>query len=178
MKKIRYFLAFSALAGVMTAGLGKAWAYFTTYAQAQGSIAIELGDETEIEERFSGWVKHVTVTSEEGSEPVYIRAKAFSGGRYSLTYSGDGWSEGTDGYLYYDEMVPGGGKTAELSVSIGNIPEEDLKDNLTFNVIVVYESTPVMYNEDGTPYADWNAVLDTGTTSPDGEQKGGGVNGR
>lgn len=173
MKRIRYYLAFFALAGVMTAGIGRAWAYFTTYAEAQGSIAIELGDETEIEERFSGWVKHVTVTSEEGSEPVYIRAKAFGGGRYSLTYSGEGWSEGTDGYYYYDGMVPGGGKTTELSVSIGNIPEEELKDNLTFNVIVIYESTPVMYNEDGTPYADWNAVLDTGSTSPDSGQKEG-----
>lgn len=58
-------------------------------------------------------------------------------------------------------------------MSIGNIPEEELKDNLTFNVIVIYESTPVMYNEDGTPYADWNAVLDTGSTSPDSGQKEG-----
>ena len=44
MKRIRYYLAFFALAGIMTAGIGRAWAYFTTYAEAQGSIAIELGE--------------------------------------------------------------------------------------------------------------------------------------
>ena len=33
-----------------------------------------------------------------------------------------------------------------------------------FNVVVIYESTPVMYREDGTPYADWNVVLDNGTS--------------
>ena len=49
-----------------------------------------------------------------------------------------------------------------------------LKDGLTFNVVVIYESTPVLYREDGTPYADWNAVLDSGSSSSeDGMQKEG-----
>ena len=64
----------------------------------------------------------------------------------------------------YNEIVPGGGKTSVLSVKIENVPEADLENGTMFNVVVIYESTPVMYREDGTPYADWNVVLDNGTS--------------
>ena len=158
---------------VMTAGIGKAWAFFTTYASAEGSITITLGDETEITEEFSNWEKRVTITSNADSEPVYIRAKAFGSGNYPLVYSGNGWSLGEDDYYYYSEIVPGGGQTSVLSVKIENVPEEDLEDGTSFNVVVVYESTPVMYREDGTPYADWNVVLDDGTSEFGGTQKEG-----
>ena len=52
MKKAGYSIAVLAFLMVMTAGVGKAWAYFTTYASAEGGITITLGDETEIEEEF------------------------------------------------------------------------------------------------------------------------------
>ena len=90
MKKAGYSIAVLAFLMVMTAGVGKAWAYFTTYASAEGGITITLGDETEIEEEFSNWEKRVTITSDADSEPVYIRAKAFGSGSYPLTYSGSG----------------------------------------------------------------------------------------
>ena len=41
-----------------------------------------------------------------------------------------------------------------------------------FNVIVVQECTPVLYDENGNPYADWNAVADStesSYTEADGE---------
>ncbi len=164
MKKAGYSIAVLAFLMVMTAGVGKAWAYFTTYASAEGGITITLGDETEIEEEFSNWEKRVTITSDADSELVYIRAKAFGSGSYPLTYSGDGWAPGDGDYYYYNEIVPGGGKTSVLSVKIENVPEADLENGTMFNVVVIYESTPVMYREDGTPYADWNVVLDNGTS--------------
>ena len=40
------------------------------------------------------------------------------------------------------------------------VPQE-WKDS--FNVVVVQECTPVLYTEDGTPYADWNKKIDTKT---------------
>lgn len=168
MKKAGYSIAFLAFVMVMTAGVGKAWAYFTTYASAAGGITITLGDETEIEEEFSNWEKRVTITSDADSEPVYIRAKAFGSGSYPLTYSGDGWALGDGDYYYYSEIVPGGGETSVLSVKIENVPEANLENGTMFNVVVIYESTPVMYREDGTPYADWNVVLDNGTSQSGG----------
>ena len=73
MKKIRYAIAALAVAAIMTAGLGQAWAYFTTYAAAEGGYTINLGDRTEITEGFSDWTKRVTVTNEAGAAPVYVR---------------------------------------------------------------------------------------------------------
>ena len=41
-----------------------------------------------------------------------------------------------------------------------------------FNVIVIYESTPVRYHEDGTPFTvyetDWSVILDSGKTGSSG----------
>ena len=68
------------------------------------------------------------------------------------------WTPGEDGYYYYADIVEGGQTTEPLDVKIENIPE-DAKD---FNVIVIHESTPVQYDEDGKPYADWNIKLDSG----------------
>ena len=149
---------------VLTASIGSAWAYFTTYAVAKGGYPVHLGDRTEITETFSNWTKKVTITSEADSEPVYIRAIAYCGSEYDLVYSDASgkWSPGADGYYYYSDIVPGGGSTTELEIRIDNVPE-DVTDGDSFNVVVVYESTPVCYQADGTPYADWDQVLDTGT---------------
>lgn len=165
MKKRSIFLA--ALAAVMIAAgsVGSAWAYFTTYAEAQGGYPISLGDETTVEEEEpTDWTKHVFITSKEDSEPVYVRVKAFVGSNYTLTYSDANgkWIPGEDGYYYYVDILEGGQQTEQLDIKIKDIPE-DAKD---FNVIVIYETTPVQYDENGNPYkadeADWNIKLDSG----------------
>ena len=184
MKKMRYAVMALAVAAVMTAGLGQAWAYFTTYAAAEGGYTINLGDRTEITEHFLDWKKTVTVTNDQGAAPVYVRVKAFGPSTHPLTYEGGGWTAGEDGYYYYGNPVPGGESTGPLEISIGNIPEhKDPEDGDTFNVIVIYESTPVLYDKDGNALpADWNATLDvvTGTeaVSPfetGGTEEGGGA---
>lgn len=79
MKKKDVLLSAAACLLVLCTSISNAWAYFTTYSSAAGSITIHMGDETEIEESISDWTKHVVITSTEDSGPVYIRAKAFSG---------------------------------------------------------------------------------------------------
>lgn len=175
MKKRRHFrnilLISFAVIFAAAAGIGEAWAYFTTYAEARGGTIIHLGYETEIEESFDfeNWVKTVVIHSKDGSQPVYIRAQAFSGSEYKLGYSSTNgtWYDGGDGYWYYDKIVYGGEKTEPLEVAILNIPQ-DPENKYEFNVVVIYESTPVRYDEKGNPYPDWNAkLLDSG------EWKGG-----
>lgn len=165
MKRKTLLLAALALVLVLGASIGQSLAYFSTYAEAKGGYVIELGDRTELKEEFSNWTKRVTVVSAEDSEPVFIRVKAFCSSRYSLSYLDESsrWSLGDDGYYYYSEIVPGGGSTAELQIRIGNVPAS-VKDGDSFNVIVIYESTPVRYREDGSAYADWNVILDGGST--------------
>lgn len=171
MKKKTVFLTALAVILVLTAAIDSAWAYFTTYAEAKGGHALSLGDETKVEEDFSSWTKHVSIQSDADSEPVYIRVKAFCGSEYKLVFSDKSgkWSPGADGYYYYSDIVNGGEATAELQVKIENVPE-DVTDAESFNVVVIYESTPVLYREDGTPYGDWTNKVNTGTV------KGGAVN--
>lgn len=171
MKKRRYFLVVLALATIMTAGIGRAWAYFTTYAQAYGGKTIHLGDETEITESFSAETKHIQIASEAGSEPVYIRVKAFAGKDYTENGvidhtpvgSGEDWTEQkADGFYYYVKPVEGGSSTSVLELKIPDLKGRENKDPL--NVIVIYESTPVRYDENGDPVGydgvDWNETLD------------------
>ena len=151
----------------------KTWSYFTTYTEAAGGYPIQLGDRTDITEDFTEWTKHVTIANEPGSEPVYIRAKAFCGSQYTITYSGEGWTwNEEDGYYYYNYAVEGGKSTESLNLKIDGIPE-DLE---RFNVVVIYESTPVKYHEDGSAYTveetDWDEILDTGSTESSGGADG------
>lgn len=166
-------LALSAAALVAAAGLGSAYAYFTTYVGATGGYTLNLGDRTVIEEEVSNWIKHFRITSREDSEPIYVRARAYSGEIYNLEYSnpesapegapGGTWIPGADGFYYYSNedgslrIVEGGESTSELLIEITNPPQDH---TVSFNVVVVYESTPVQYTEDGAPYADWTKKLD------------------
>lgn len=160
---------------VLYTAVGDAWAYFTTYTSASGGYAIDLGSQTQIEEDYSDHTKHLVV-SNDGTRPVYVRARAFSGSRYTLSYSSeDGrWQAGTDGYYYYSEPLPGvteaedgsvvSAETSELLVRIA-FPE-DAEEGEECNVVVIYESVPVQYDTDGNALApqaaDWTAELISG----------------
>ncbi len=165
MKYKNIFLAAAAGMLILSAGAGSAWAYFTTYTEAAGGYAIQLGSQSEVTETLDSWTKHVTVTNDASSGPVYVRAKAFSGGSYPLTYSDSDnrWTLGEEGYYYYSEILLAGEASGPLDIHIDGVPQK-VKDGENFNVVVVYESTPVCYREDGTPYADWSMILDNGTT--------------
>lgn len=55
----------------------------------------------------------------------------------------------------------------------GNEPGQTKpEDGESFNVIVIYESTPVRYDENGEPYADWSETLDvvTATGKPEADE--------
>ena len=158
------YLAAAAL--LLTAGLsaGTAMAYFTTYAEASGGVTLSLGSTTTVpNEEVSNWTKHVTIENT-GDYDCYVRLKAFAGDKYQdgLKYSdGSGkWTPGADEYWYYSDILPAGGSTGEIQIKIDNMETET-----DFNVIVVQESTPVQYKEDGTPYADWDVIADSSQDS-------------
>ncbi len=164
MKRLNIVLSGLLLVMILSMCIAPAMAYFTANTEAEGAVPITLGDREEIDEDFDDWVKHVTITSEKDSEPVFIRAKVFYSVASGLTVSisGSGWSLGEDGYYYYSEIVKAEQSTSVLDVAIGNIPQ-NAEEGDEFNVIVIYESAPVRYEPDGTAYADWDHVLDTGT---------------
>ncbi|MCI8402042.1 MAG: hypothetical protein HFI38_08170 [Lachnospiraceae bacterium] len=155
MKRKQWILAIAATLLIAGAGIGSAMAYFTTYVTAEGGKTLHLGDSTTIREEFDSWQKRVVIVSDPESEPVWVRAVAFAGDIYVLNYSSadESWTRGEDGYYYYNTILSGGESTKELLVKIEGVPE-DAKD---FNVVVVYECTPVRYDADGAPLeADWS----------------------
>lgn len=157
------WLALAAAALILAAAVGTAIAYFTTYATAKGGYTLELGNTTTFKEDFSDWTKHVTVQNT-GAAPCFVRVKVFSGSQFPLAYSGSAkWNAGDDGYWYYSDAVPADGASDELQIKI-QVPETQTQ---AFNVVVVQESTAVLYKADGTAYADWAMKLDTSTDSYD-----------
>lgn len=168
MKYKNVLLAAAACMLILSAGAGSTWAYFTTYTEAQGGYAIRLGSQSTVTETLDSWTKHVTVTNDASSGPVFIRAKAFAGSQYELAYSSGGgkWTLGADDFYYYRDIVEAGGSTEVLDIKIDNVPAE-VKNGDSFDVVVVYESTPVVY-KDGEPAADWNTGLITGGTMEGG----------
>ncbi|MBE6989598.1 MAG: hypothetical protein E7426_02485 [Ruminococcaceae bacterium] len=157
MRKSKIVLTVLALVLVAGLSISSALAYFTAHTSAVGTVTIHAGTSTEIEEpTVSQWTKHLVI-SNKGPADCYIRARAYAGSELELTYDGTGWTDGGDGWYYYDAVVPGGSDAEELLVHIGNVPTAELaEDGDSFNVVVVYESAQVLYDADGNPYpADW-----------------------
>lgn len=128
-------------------------AYFTAYDSVNGGKTVAQVSTTTVTEKWErgNFTKTVSVTNT-GNIPCYVRVKFFKGSeKISLEYSGDGWTLHDDGYVYYNPEVAAGTTTGELVAKVV-VPEGYEED---FNVIVVEESTPVLYNEAGEPYANW-----------------------
>ena len=171
MNKRKLVLTFLVFALIICSSIQPAIAYFTTFTYAKGGHPIYLRDTTKIEEQFSQQTKHVKISSDTKSEPVWVRVKVFYAyqGIEKITITGvdnpSKWQEGdTDenGYVYYNytDPLPGGGTTEELTVKI--ITKDPLKAEKgdQYDVIVVYESTPVRYAENGSILpVNWNTTL-------------------
>lgn len=151
-------MAAATLALTGTLAVGSAMAYFTTYSTAGGGVTMNMGfTETIPNEEVDENGKHITITNT-GDYDCFVRVKAFA--PVELTYNAPdgGWTNGGDGYWYYDEVLPAGETTShELNITY-KFPSGDEKPE-EFNIVVIEECTPVLYQEDGTPYADWNHVI-------------------
>lgn len=151
-------MAAATLALTGTLAVGSAMAYFTTYSTAGGGVTMNMGfTETIPNEEVDENGKHITITNT-GDYDCFVRVKAFA--PVELTYNAPdgGWTDGGDGYWYYDEVLPAGETTShELNITY-KFPSGDEKPE-EFNIVVIEECTPVLYQEDGSPYADWNHVI-------------------
>ena len=167
-------LTAAALILVTAVTIGSAMAYFTTYVTAKGGYVVELGfTKTEIEEEVEYGEKIIALTNT-GDFDCYVRMKALTGDAYkdSLVYSepenAGRWTPGADGFYYYSDIVAPSETTSELVVRFsfpaGNEP-------IDFNVIIIQECTPVLYDESGNPYADWSVVADVSETIYKGEDE-------
>ena len=162
MKKIGRY---GTVAGMAAAALGMTAlltlegvsAYFTTYVSAGGSQVVRLGSSTEIHEDVSQMTKHISIENASAENDCFVRVKVFYGGDLEVVYTDteNNWYEGERGYWYYRPILAAAEVTTGLDVKI-NVPEGYDKDS--FNVVVIQECTPVIYDAEGNPTADWTTV--------------------
>ena len=152
-------MATAALALTGTLAVGSAMAYFTTYTTAGGGVTMNMGfTETIPNETVDKDGKHVTITNT-GDYDCFVRVTAFAPMKLTYTTPNGGWKAKDDGYWYYEGVLPAGETTPELNISY-TFPSGDDKPE-EFNIVVIQECTPVLYDKDGNPYADWNHVITT-----------------
>ena len=167
-KKLLVILAAAALLSVSAAGIGTAYAYFTTNAQASGRQTVTLGDQTSIEENYGSWTKSVRIKNEEtSSQAVYVRARAFAGDEYPTgQIAGTNWTQNGEWYVYGPAVEPGQ-YTEVLQVPIEGKAKDETAEPREFNVVIVYETTPAVQNgyENGAVQyepADWARTAEEG----------------
>lgn len=150
-------LGAAAAVAIAGAHVAPSWAYFTANSEAEGGLTIQVEPTTSIDETVEGGAKHVTISNSANSAvPVFVRARVFANAEYLAngTPSGEGWTRGSDGYWYYTSPVEPGATTNELLVQVA-WPDFDGEGEAVdhtgenFNIIVVYEATPVQYDNDG-----------------------------
>ena len=166
-------LAITAAALVLTgaACVRPALAYFTDFTSADGRLTVNAGETTtRVKERFSNMTKQIVITNT-GDNDSYIRVAALAAEQYELTVTWEsGWTDGGDGYYYYDEILPAGGETTEIDVQI-TIPKDSEGNEITddFSVVILQEATRVYHDAEGRPYADWTETY-TLSTGEGGEE--------
>lgn len=156
-------LAAAAVALTGTLAVGSAYAYFTTYSEAKGNVVFQMGEtRTEPHEEVKEGKKIVSIENT-GDYDCYIRVKAYAGNNYNLSYADGGsgkWYDGGDGYWYYKDILEAGSTSETVLVNIPKELLEDITDEKDLNVIVIQECTPVQYDDNGEPYADWNVTFE------------------
>ena len=153
-KRVTVILAVLSLASVTVAGIGKAYAYFTTYVEVRGSKQIRIQGETQIEEDFKDWIKSVKITVKEDSDlSYYVRVKTFASSSFTLEPDGKGYWEYNeeDDYWYYKKdgkhlVVEPGQSTEPLAVKItgGDGQEPTIGPNESADVVIAYETVPAI----------------------------------
>ncbi len=161
--KKQLLLVLSALVLCLSVSVGMTLAYFTdwTAASGEGKVA-DMKPDTELKEEIQNLDKVITVENT-GTAEAFIRVKVFYPNpelnNMEVTFESDeGWEEKDDGYWFYTKVLAGGETTSELKVNVTAHVKAD-GGTPDFQIIVVHENTPAVYDESGNAQPrDWYAA--------------------
>ena len=166
-KKKTLCLIAAAVVMVITLSIGSTMAYFSTYVVSRGAKPFEYKlTNTELDEKINAGTKTITIknigvkneSGEVEGGACFVRVKVIvaqeHAGKVSVAVGNDsksGWVKKGD-YYHYNRVLELGDVTKALNISINT--ENHTED---YNVVVIQESTPALYDKDGKAYADWDA---------------------
>ena len=140
----------------------EAMAYFTTYILTEGREVLNLGfTQTKVEEEIVDG-KKIVVIRNTGTADCYVRVSAIVAEQYKNVISDtepDGvnnWTEKKGDFYEYKLVLKAGEATTPLYINISTITTKPGQDADDFNVIVIQECTPILYDENGDTYAGWS----------------------
>ena len=151
--KIRRLLIAALAVLTLAVSVPSALSYFSTYTRVEGERPIKLGEKVNVEESGDGSVKHIKLTADEESSPVFVRLAIFvpTSVEPYLVYEDEGWTKRGNYYEY--DTVLFAGQSAEFEVKL----QDDAPiERDSFDLIVIYEYTPAMLDDAGDYYADWS----------------------
>lgn len=150
-----------ALTLVLSLTVGLTLAYFSDYTEAKGGKTVTLGGRTEIHEVPHENFKDITIENT-GETDVMVRVAVYGPGEIKYPEEVEGWTDGGDGYWYYDYVLPpdAGKDTTTTLTASWTVPKDQAGD---YNVVITQESEMVVYNSTGsimTPETDpaWKIV--------------------
>lgn len=149
------------------------FAYFTGYADTAGGGVVDVSCEPEIQEEVEPgeFLKHVSIKCGDTSGEMFVRVRAVAPRSATVSYGpADGW-RCQDGWYYWDDVVGPGEATGILDVQAAPSNPDNLvggaDGNVPWDVHVVCEAVPAIYDDDGNPYPDWSLQY-----APPAEAKG------
>jgi len=150
-KTIVFALLASVLILVVAPGLTTA--YFSDTDEGEGTAVIHLAYRTEIEEGDGDIEKNIVITNSEEGAPVIVRAFIFGPEEKMTITVKPNWEKRSDGWYYWTEVLDPGEATDEntlkATVDIDELtPEQIIELGEEFNITVVHEAAPVVYDGD------------------------------
>lgn len=159
----RSLIALLAVMLLIISSVGATVAYFSATDKAEGAAVLNLKGESRIDEGDKDF-KEIVVTNT-GKPDLIVRVKIFGVDTTKMDVATpDGWAEGNDGWYYYRNILASGQDTgAPITVKLkSGLSEKEIAElGDSFEVTVVHEATPVVYDGD-------SLVLPDGWTLPSG----------
>jgi hypothetical protein len=183
MKRKALLAASLVVALVLGMSIVPAGAYFTDSSEANGGVDVTITPSTDIREWYKEGVKHVVISNDpEATSAVYVRAGVFTTAKVAISSDNNSWTGPSNesdwvgptgyGWFYFNKILQPGdfagspdpsnpnGDELTVDITFPTVKSPDKPDGAiegdNFNVIVMYEATPVLYDADGNPYADWS----------------------
>ncbi len=152
--KLKIFIILIVIILILIIFIKGTYSYITNYVRGEtDNFKLNFDANIMIDEYFKNNKKYIRVGNS-GNYPVYVRVRVFTDSEHTIQFQNtteNNWTTCNTNYYCYNLPLA---KNTSLSNELIFYPSTS--NNSNFNAVAVYEYSYARYNENGTPYADWN----------------------